>query len=602
MLDMGSVPDSAAALAINRPVNHLRRMKVSALFGCLLASLHASTAAVAPYDFPYGYPFPDYPLAGASHPRVSNDYMKAEPRADMELKRIGQYALRLIQTERAAGAIEYADQYRSAYPGRMDQEVLFMRSMAQAQLGQLDAAARSMTMAIDEAGIPPQRFLAGPRRLFAPLHGHQAFTEMRQRWSGELVHGPMLGAMTDRSVRVWVRGVDETKVRVVASTSADLSNPIASAWMPIRAQDDYTAEMALENLRPDTLYYYAVQLGEEARVLRGKQQQFRTYPSAGTSSKLRVVFGGCSGYVPPNERMWDTIQTFSPSAFLTLGDNVYIDDPESPDQQRYCYYQRQSRPEYRRLVAGTPVYAIWDDHDFAMDDSIGGSEPDVPYWKPMVSEIFRQNWVNPAYGGGDEHRGIWFDFRVGDAHFIMLDSRTYRTDPGRFGNNGGVEKPTMLGPAQLEWLRRTLLGSDAKFKLLVSPVSWHEASKTGAQGLDSWAGFLPEREAIFSWIRDHRVSGMVLLSSDRHRSDAWLNKRSDSYDLYEFSSGQFTNQHTHRVMEGSLFGYNTLPSFGLLTFDTKAEDPSITYEIVNIDGEIKNSLTVRLSQLGKPAP
>lgn len=576
-------------------------MKVPALLGCLLAYLHASTSVASPYDFPYGYPFSDYPLAGASHPRVSNDYMKSEPRADMELKRIGQYALRLIQTDRAAAAIEYADQYRSAYPGRMDQEVLFMRSMAQAQLGQLDAAARSMTMAIDEAGIPPQRFLAGPRRLFAPLHGHEAFTEMRRQWSGELVHGPMLGAMTDRSVRVWVRGVDETKVRVLASTSADLSNSIASGWTSVQAQDDYTAVMALEHLQPDTLYYYAVQLGDEARVLRSKHQQFRTYPSAGVSTALRVAFGGCSGYVPPNERMWDTIQTFSPTAFLTLGDNVYIDDPESPDQQRYCYYQRQSRPEYRRLVAGTPVYAIWDDHDFAMDDSIGGAEPDVPYWKPMVSEIFRQNWVNPAYGGSDEHRGIWFDFRVGDAHFIMLDSRTYRTDPGRFGD-GPVEKPTMLGPAQLEWLRRTLVGSDAKFKLLVSPVSWHEAAKTGAQGLDSWAGFLAEREMIFSWIRDHHVSGVVLLSSDRHRSDVWLNKRSDSYDLYEFSSGQFTNQHTHRVMEGSLFGYNELPSFGLLTFDTKASDPSLTYEIVNIDGKVQNALTVRLSQLGKPAP
>ncbi len=61
-------------------------------------------------------------------------------------------------------------------------------------------------------------------------------------------------------------------------------------------------------------------------------------------------------------------------------------------------------------------------------------------------------------------------------------------------------------------------------------------------------------------------------------------------------------QHNHRVMEGSLFGYNELPSFGLLTFDTKASDPFLTYEIVNIDGKVQNALTVRLSQLGKPAP
>jgi alkaline phosphatase D len=185
---------------------------------------------------------------------------------------------------------------------------------------------------------------------------------------------------------------------------------------------------------------------------------------------------------------------------------------------------------------------------------------------------------------------------VGDAHFIMLDSRTYRTDPGRFGDPA-VANPTMLGPRQLAWLRSTLLGSDATFKLIVSPVSWHELAKTGKQGLDSWAGFPEERETIFSWIRDERIPGVVLLSSDRHRSDAWLNKRSDSYDLYEFASGQFTNQHTHRVMDASLFGYNELPSFGVLTFDTAAADPALTYEIINIDGEVKHALTVRLSQL-----
>ncbi len=571
-------------------------MRTLFLTGVLFAFLPLAVVAASPYDFPHGYPFPDYPLDGASHPRVSNDYMKAEPNPVQELKRIGQYALRLIQTDRAAEAVAYGDRYRAAHPGLMDQEVLFMKTIAQAQLGHLDDAARSMAQAIDEAGLPPPRFLAGPRRLLAPLEAHAAFADLRERSSGELVHGPMLGAMTDRSVRVWVRGVTETRVRVVASTSADLREPVVSPWTSIRSEEDFTAVMRLDGLRPDTDYHYAVQLGDETRTLRGEAQRFRTYPTAGGPMRLQVAFGGCSGYVPPNERVWDTIRGFSPAAFLTLGDNVYVDDPESPDQQRYCYYQRQSRPEYRRLVAGSPVYAVWDDHDFAMDDSIGGPAREVPYWKPMVGEIFRQNWVNPAYGDGEDEPGIWFDFRVGDAHFIMLDSRTYRTDPGRFGGPAG-ENPTMLGPRQLAWLRRTLLASDATFKVLVSPVSWHEQAKTGAQGLDSWAGFMAERETIFSWIRDERIPGVVLLSSDRHRSDAWLNKRNDSYDLFEFASGQFTNQHTHRVMEGSLFGYNDLPSFGLLTFDTAAVDPSLTYEIVNIDGEVRHALTVRLSQL-----
>ena len=44
-------------------------------------------------------------MAGASHPSQSGDYMAEEPAPTDELKRIGQYALRLIQTDRAEEAI-----------------------------------------------------------------------------------------------------------------------------------------------------------------------------------------------------------------------------------------------------------------------------------------------------------------------------------------------------------------------------------------------------------------------------------------------------------------------------------------------------------------
>ena len=84
-----------------------------------------------------------------------------------------------------------------------------------------------------------------------------------------------------------------------------------------------------------------------------------------------------AGWVPPHERMWDTIVKHDPLAFLQLGDNVYIDNPTSTHQNRYCYYRRQSRPEFRKLVANTPVYSIWDDHDFTDDDGTGPGSPDA---------------------------------------------------------------------------------------------------------------------------------------------------------------------------------------------------------------------------------
>jgi alkaline phosphatase D len=560
-----------------------------------------SENSVSPYDFPYGYPGTDYPVAGGhkiyGHESGPN---LGEPIFNGQVKRVAQHALFLIQTNRATEAIAYADEYQARQPGYMDHELHFMRAMAYSQLGQPDMALTSMRAAFDTREISPQRFIAGPRRMFTELYKHPDFQALLDNHKFDLVHGPMLGAMTDRSVSIWMRTVTETTVRVAVSVAEDMSDARIFGPVTSRSKDDYTVVVEITDLKPETHYYYNVLLGEEQHVVAESHQQFRTYPLQNQPASFHVVFGGCSGFVPFNERMWDTIRGYNPLAMLTLGDNVYIDDPESPDQQRLMYYQRQSRPEWRRLVGATPIYAIWDDHDFAKNDSWGGPEIDVPYWKPMVLDIFKQNWVNPSYGLPNRP-GVWFDFHIADVHFILLDGRYYREHSNRFDDGGEpVENPSMLGPEQLAWLKSTLINSDATFKVLISSVPWNLDSKGGRGSFDTWNGYLQEHETILSWINEYSVNGVVLASSDRHRSDAWLIERDDSYNLYEFSSGQFTNQHTHNVLEGAIFGYNEKQSFGYLEFDTEAADPSVTYKIVNIDGQIMESLTVRLSQLMNP--
>ena len=59
-----------------------------------------------------------------------------------------------------------------------------------------------------------------------------------------------------------------------------------------------------------------------------------------------------------------------------------------------------------------------------------------------------------------------------------------------------------------------------------------------------------EREAIFSFINENKINGVVLISADRHRSDAWRIAREDGYAFYEFSSSKLTNVHTHRRAPG----------------------------------------------------
>ncbi|MCP4640922.1 MAG: alkaline phosphatase, partial [bacterium] len=141
----------------------------------------------------------------------------------------------------------------------------------------------------------------------------------------------------------------------------------------------------------------------------------------------------------------------------------------------------------------------------------------------------------------------------------------------------------------------TLKASKGSFKVLASPVPWSKGTKPGS--LDTWDGYADERESIFAHIEKNRIEGVILISADRHRSDVWRIPREKGYDFYEFESSRLTNQHVHKKMPGALFSYNESQSVGLLDFDTTKDDPQVTNRIVNIDGDVVNTFTVKRSQL-----
>jgi alkaline phosphatase D len=172
--------------------------------------------------------------------------------------------------------------------------------------------------------------------------------------------------------------------------------------------------------------------------------------------------------------------------------------------------------------------------------------------------------------------------------FFMLDGRYYRDKPKS-------ENPSMLGAAQKKWLFQKLKSSRATFKVLASPVPWAFGAKPGS--LDPWQGYKAEREQIFSFLETNQIDGVILISADRHRSDAWKIERKDGYDLYEFESSKLTNIHTHNIMPDAMFSYNKKCSFGLLTFDTTKLDPEVIYQIISIDDEVIWKFSLKRSQL-----
>ncbi len=483
----------------------------------------------------------------------------------------------------AAGKLDEAEAMLEKVPD--DPETMYVQAMTASLRGRpdesLDAARRAVA-----AGLPVERFVAGPRDAFRSLAAHPAFRQWSVAEASPLIHGPLLGCVTERSAAFWVRTAGEANVRVTVSSVGNRTQDPLDNQSQTTAATDYSAVLRVAGLKPQTEYVYQVFV--DGRPMLDPQPQFTTSSPPGQAACFSIAFGGGAGYVPEHERMWNTIAQRSPHALLMLGDNVYIDDPTRALTQHYCYYRRQSRPEWRELTARTAVYAIYDDHDFGDNDCVPGAEVDRPAWKRDVWRRFQQNWNNPAYGGGEAEPGCWFDFSIGDVHFIFVDGRYYRSRAGT---------PSMLGPAQKAWLWKTLKESRATFKVLASPVPWTEGVKPGSK--DPWDGYPEEREDIFGFIEQQRIEGVLLIAADRHRSDLRVTHRENGYDLVEFESSRLTNRHTHGVVQtpGLIFGFNKKCSVAMMHFDTTKPDPEVRCEIVDIDGQSVHTTMIKHSQL-----
>lgn len=499
-----------------------------------------------------------------------------------QYKKLARDAVSDIVDGKYDAAIEHFEGYLSEHS--KDLESMYGMAVAYAQKQEIDKAVTYVQKAVDE-GLPFARFLAGPRDLLKPLTSSPEFKVLADKYAAELLHGPMLGCVTESSAKFWIRTTNEVAVEVVVKSARTGDSFQKRSTGKTSSKLDFTAVLAIEGLKPATLYEYEIRINGGSKTGGGC---FRTFDPSGKPTKFQVGFGGGAGFTPQYERMWNTISNHNIPAFLLLGDNVYIDNPTRPAIQQYCYYRRQSRPEFRRFVASTSIFAIWDDHDFTTNDAGGGPEIYTPEWKIPVWRTFTYNWNNPYYGGGEKQPGCWFDFSIGDVDFFMLDGRYYRDKPQ-------IENPSMLGGAQKKWLFEKLKSSKATFKVLASPVPWALGAKPGSR--DPWQGYREERELIFSFLESNHIDGVILISADRHRSDAWKIERENGYDLYEFESSKLTNIHTHKIMPSAMFGYNKKCSFGLLTFDTTKTDPEVTYQIISIDDELVWEFSLKKSQL-----
>jgi alkaline phosphatase D len=408
------------------------------------------------------------------------------------------------------------------------------------------------------------------------------------------MQGPMLGTVTETSFAVWARTSWNFPVQVAYSESPTFEDEKRTVAVVPKKDRDYCVSIVVNGLKPSTIYYYRLIIdGGEDKYQGGKPpHSARTSPAVGAPVKFRIAHGSCARWQSePRQRIWPVIRDYQPDLFFWLGDNVYADTLD-PDVLAEELARQREVPDLRPLLATVPQLAIWDDHDYGLNNH-DRTNPQ----KESFLGVWKRYWPNPGFGT-ESTKGVFFRYSYGDVDFFFLDGR-YHRDPNKLAD--GPQK-TMLGKAQLAWLKRGLSGSSATFKVLVSGSIWTADKGPGG---DAWSSYRTERDSLFDWIMEEQILGVVLVSGDTHTGElnaaCW--SKNGGYDLYDFVSSPLAQEPDNdwlfrEVDQRIRLPYNQGENFGIIDFDTTVEDPKLTFRLVGLSGKaVWEPLELRASEL-----
>ncbi len=381
---------------------------------------------------------------------------------------------------------------------------------------------------------------------------------------------PMLGHVSSTNALIWAHASAASRLSIRLSADEDLSNGKIIRGPVLEADNGFMGHVVLSGLAPETRYYYGVLLDGKPAMLR-PYPSFVTAPPEGTSGRVRFAFTSCVGYhgYDASPGYADLART-NVDFLLMLGDNVYSNTNDPAIQRRFFFDQRDSAG-WRGLSPGTPIYAIWDDHDFGPDNSDGRMKG-----KEKSLKTFTELWANPAYGEPD-NPGVYFKFTRRDVDLFMLEGR-YHRDPNKATN---LTHKTMLGAKQIDWFKRELAASKAKVKVLVSGGEWQIHGTE-----DSWRSFQAERNEIFKFIEDQSIQGVLLLSGDRHFSGAYqVEGKWIEVTVGPLGSSPIVTKNASEMFLN--FSETKGHFYCVYDLDTAATPPQVTLEVYRVgDGQV----------------
>ncbi|MEW5985996.1 MAG: alkaline phosphatase D family protein [Chloroflexota bacterium] len=326
-----------------------------------------------------------------------------------------------------------------------------------------------------------------------------------------LSHGPVVGAVYEKTARVFVRTDSAASVVIRYSPEPDLSIYLDSAAYATTANNDFSVQVPLSGLTGNTTYYLDV-LVDGVPQFVAPYPQFKTFPQKGVATTFRFVI--LTDFKEADSGAVEAVDTWV-NASLEGPDFVYIGgDFDHRNPTTYAEKAQMFKDLYTpannyedfifEILRKYAVVHNWDDHDYGSNTA----DKFYPYRTRSLRVLSRYFPTYPMTNLGD-----WQAFSYAQADFFLLDSRAQR-DPA--GDPQGTEKSMLDGDnlganGQLEWLKNNLLASTATWKFILTPVVWNPTNQT-----DAWSQYLDERQAIIDFINTNGITGVIFISGDRH--------------------------------------------------------------------------------------
>jgi alkaline phosphatase D len=409
-----------------------------------------------------------------------------------------------------------------------------------------------------------------------------------------LQNGPMIGYVEMREALIWLQTKSFASVQVEYWEKGKPEQKWRTDVVQTYKNSAFTAKCIAENLEPGVTYEYRLEINNDSVLLNYPTffstqplWQWRTDPPAFT-----VAAGSCAYVNEPkydrpgkpygsNHQIFTKIYENKPDLMLWLGDNTYLREADwfsrSGIQHRYTH-DRAVTTEMHPLLASTPNYAIWDDHDYGPNDADGTWVHKETAW-----EVFRDFWGNPTYGVNGQ-KGCTTQFQFADVDFFLLDNRYFRTP------NYCEQCPnrTLLGKEQLDWFLAALAGSWAPYKVI---AVGGQMLTTSPNGETAFHLYPEEREIILNFIEKENIKGVIFLTGDKHYTElsAMKNKAGNwVYDLTAspLTSGVFINPEAKEPNEfrvpGTIVDQH---NFSLLQFSGPRKNREVSIKVINHEGK-----------------